>query len=215
MTEPALVPLLACAACADAAFLTEGADADPFFVVSGPVDPSVAPSEEPLRAAVAWAVWSDGELSAHAEEVPFEPGVLAYALSVRGPPERSAPGTSYPPLEDTDGAVGFGVPLLVEGPVDVEVEAPGLADFVLGLSDSLAGVLGAGEGRVVAVTGAHALLVASPDAAAPNGSACRAGALVAGLTLYRDDGPGCDGWQPIAPPGERTEFQGIPMTAPP
>jgi len=46
----------------------------------------------------------------------------------------------------------------------------------------------------------------------PDGPWCGFDRVVAGLTLYERPEAPCDSWRPMAAPGERTEFQGVPMT---
>ncbi|MCA9491766.1 MAG: hypothetical protein KC621_17665, partial [Myxococcales bacterium] len=117
-------------------------------------------------------------------------------------------------------------PILAEpdgdGEIELSVDAGGLVDWVAGARPDPAGLVTVGGGTLAAGTTEHVLVLLSADdpgvgrlATAPTWEPgtelCRLDGVVTGLTLYRSAGLGCFGWEPLAPAGSRTEFQGIPM----
>lgn len=199
-----------------------------YFEISGPVEPSVPIGGERTRAAVAWAWLADGELGGVVTEAPFEPRVYQYALDVERPPDPTD-ATSVGPSDL--GAPGlvllFGLPVLYEPPDDqparLQVDPVELLAWAAGDRPDLAGVVEAVDPGVVVAgaTDEHLLVLMSTDDGAtrlatapqwvPGSGLCRLDAVLAGLTLYRSTGDGCSGWDPLAPAGTRTAFQGVPM----
>ena len=104
--------------------------------------------------------------------------------------------------------------------LEIRVEAAHLLDWVRGAQPSLRGAL-LPEGQVAAVTAEHLLILLHDRGGAerltevngwePGQALCRLDQAVEGLTLYRQVGSKCGGWEPLAEAGERTEFQGVPM----
>ena len=208
------------------AVLGRGEDLGAYVVISGPVDPAVAIGGGRTGARIAWAWLAGGELSSLVTEVPFEPRVYSYALSVEVPPD---PDEATVALASDQGEPGltllFGVPLLVEpdgrGAPVVAVDPERLLEWVSGASPTLAEAFTTSGGAVAAVTPDHLLVLVSAQSGSgrlatapewqPEAELCRVDAALAGLTLYRSVGVGCSGWDPLAPAGRRTEFQGVAM----
>jgi hypothetical protein len=203
----------------------------PFFVISGPLDADLVLDTPATRAAVAWAFVVDGTLGGVVEEAPLEPRFLAYALTVEAPPDPADATVTLPapPALDVPGvSVLIGLPLLYasdsDEPVALALDPGGLVDWATGDAGSVRDLVAGDGATVLATTGDHLVLglgaepgierlseVPSWDA---GGDACRLDAMVAGLTLYLDEGVGCGGWRALAEAGERTEFQGVPMGPP-
>lgn len=197
-------------ACASAAL-----DPGVAFQLSGPVDGGVALDGDTSVGEIAWVWLQDGDVCARGDAVGFEPDVWRYAMIVEGPPDVDG-GTCVPGPPELAGVglVALGTPILLDGDADVasSIDPRGLLDWLAGISP-LEGSLGATGGRVAAVASGH-LLAVTADAEAWPDAFCRFDGLVPGLTLYADGGTGCAGWQPLAPPGTRTEFQGVALVPP-
>jgi hypothetical protein len=196
------------------------------------VDDTVDVSGDRTAAFVAWAWLVDGTMDAVAVEAPFEPLIRAYVLDVPAPPDPSA-GTSPRPAPDlaVDGvSLLVGLPILVEpdgaGAPQVGVDPEALWSWAAGEVPEPAGAIGVVGGRWAGYSAGHALLLAAVPGAegvrlatAPpwttGGPLCRLDGAVLGLTPYRDVGDGCLGWEPMAAPGSRSEFQGIDLSSPP
>lgn len=225
MARSLLLIALGVAACTDGVF-SRGDDLGPFLRLSGSVDPDAPISGERTRGAVAWVWLREGELGSVVTEVPFEPLVYRYALTLSLPPD---PGTGALLPEEELSLPGvtllFGLPLLIEPAAgafpDVALKPRALLDWVRGASPSLREALP--DETVAAATAGHLLMLlhaedgaerlTEADAWEQGHPLCQVDQAVEGLTLYRVSEGKCGGWEPLAEPGERTEFQGVPMRA--
>lgn len=197
----------------------------PYLVLSGPLDPTLELDPDTTRAAVAWAYVVDGSVGGAVVEVPLEPRLLEYAVSIDGPPEAEVGDGVTPDALALEGvSILVGVPLLYGDPDDrgpPEVAPELLLDVALDGPEALVGAPWSPAPLAVVVD--HLLVgleaggadLSSLPAWASGGPGCRLDAVVHGLTLYRDDGGGCGSWRPLAEAGERTEFQGVAMAPPP
>lgn len=228
---PRLWPALLLAGCGPGALGRDDAYG-PAFRVSGPVSAGVAVTGDRTRGYVAWAWLVDGEMDGVAAEAPFEPLVFAYALDVPPPPD---PGAGTDPRPAPDLAIEgvsllIGLPVLVEpdGDDDPEVEVSPEALWAWGAGEAAtpAGAVTVRGGRWAASPAEHALFLAAVPGEAgvrlaaldrwtSGGPLCRLDGAVLGLTPYRAVGTGCLGWEPLAAPGARTEFQGISVSPAP
>lgn len=222
-------PLVAAASVACAPVAGRGDDLGPAFRLVGAVGDDVAVSGTETRGYVAWAWLVDGQVDGVAVEVPFEPRVRAYALDVPPPPAADDGQGPAPSARGVDGvALLAGLPVLVE---PARGREPGVAvapdrvwDWVLGETPGAEGAVEVDGGAWAAWSPDHVLLLtAAPGEGArlathpawtEDGPLCRLDGAVLGLTPYRDRGAGCAGWEPLAAPGSRTEFQGIDLSAP-
>ena len=213
--------LLALTAGCDAAIVDDTWEGGVFFAISGPIDvPADSIGSEP-RGAIAWAWLLHGRISGRVEEAGFEPRVYSYALDVDHPP------TVDPNEGEPAGWAGWaGSSLLVGLPLlyrpedeahDLQVIPEALFAWLSGDETDANAVVVPGSGDMLAaVTRDHLIVGLAGDPPGPpgHGAPCGLDAAVAGLTLYRRGDGACAAWQPLADPGERTEFQGVPMGPP-
>jgi hypothetical protein len=189
----------------------------PSFRLSGPVDAAVSVDAPVMQGWLAWVWRVDGQLCGRGERVAFEPQVWRYALLVSGPPEIDTPDVCVPaPPSLADGPlVAWGVPVLSASEVEttLQLDPGGVVDWLAGAAP-FAGAIGANDGAIAAMTPSHLLAVAADNVAwAPE--ACRFDQISTGLTVYADAGVDCGGWERLAEPGSRTEFQGVALSVPP
>lgn len=200
-----------------------------FLEITGPVDRSVAGGSGELRAAIAWAWIAGGEVGASVEDVPFEPRVYQYDVTIEHPPSPDAAAVTVeaPGVFAAKPSLGLllGTALLYTSPDGSSLE---LADGPQPVLDALIapgaradGLRIPDGGTILASWSDHRL-----GAAVGLGSAsrfdeivgwsdapplCGVDAMAAGLTLYRRASDDCERWVPVATAGERTEFQGVPL----
>lgn len=200
-------------------------DGGPFVRIVGPVSPEVEATGERTRGAIAWAWVVDGQVGGAVQWVPFEPRVLAYALDVGVPPPAVVDGPAPDGLTGLP-ALLWGVPILVEpssdAPLVASVDPVGLIEWAAGHRgrEGLVALHPPDGGQVVATTPDYLLAameatgdtrLSADPAWVQAGPWCAFDQVVAGLTLYDAEPSACGSWNPLASPGERTEFQGVAM----
>lgn len=221
MKGAALVALLA-SACASP--LPADFDGPPYLTLQGAVELSGPAGEDPVFAAVAWAWTQDGTMHSVVHEVPFEPEVYFYRLTVPGPPAEEATRDGPAPADLGDEAVLIGLPLLLQATGVPTADPEGFARWLSGERVPPDEWLDVPGGRVLAWADDHLLLGMATGGAARLGESpgvdlgtlCGVEDVLAGLTLYQRAGePQCpDSWEALAPPGARTDFQGVTMRSP-
>lgn len=198
----------------------------PFFTLAGPVELTDGTSDGVTYAAIAWG-WTDGaSLATVGSQVPFDPQVFNYELTVPGPPSLTATSSGTALDEIGDHAMLFGVPLLLTAiaPVDPVIDPNGLAAWIRGTPTAVPDWIDVPDGRVLAWTDEHLLVALSTteglsrlgdDPTLDVDAACTLVEAEPGLTLYqRPRADDCTPWTPLAPAGERTSFQGVTMRSP-
>lgn len=194
-------------------------DAD-FLRLRGSVSADVAIDGDDTEAIVAWVTAVDGELCVEIDLPRFVPSLFAYEVEIDGPPALDgSPCVPWPADLDPPGPAAFGVLALVDPEPragwEVSADPTTLLGWFAGSGAPLTEVVRASGGRIAAVASRFALAVDGADPPGPFGASyCRFDGLIAGLTLYEDQGTACDGWSPVAPAGERTEYQGIDLVPP-
>ena len=198
--------------------------AEAFVRLSGPVDPSIEATGVHTFGAIAWT-WVINEKTGSAlSPIPFEARFQSYALDIYGPPSPEIESAQQP---DTTPALVWGLPVLIEADEDTPwqgvVDGDALLGWMAGHHDDLAPTIDWVPGREAKVVAfAEGFLFIGMDTRGATdlqdaagwtveGPYCTFDQVVAGLTLYEKAHNSCGGWRPLAAPGARTEFQGIPM----
>jgi len=194
-----------------------------YLTVSGPVDPDVPLQGGELRAAIAWVWMADGELGSVVVDAPFEPRVYQYSVEIDRPPDRSGSPVPIPIDLPPSARVLLGTAVLYEtasgGELELQADPSDLLDALL--SPGFPGGVVRGTGAtVVAAWPEHRLGVLATDSGAQRllevpewsstGPLVQISELSVGLTLYRSS-TSEGGWEPVAPAGQRTEFQSVGM----
>lgn len=200
-----------------------------YVELSGPVEGDAGTTGEGTTAAIAWVWLWDGLLEGAVVEVPWEPRLAHYALEVPGPPAPEEATASAPAPELSGPALLWGLPVLAEpvdpdGSVELFVEPGRMQPWVTGQIDDATDLVEPGvDTRLVGVLRDHLLMAMATDAGVtrlgdhPDWDAtawCGLEEVAPGLTLYRRPLEHCEAWTALAAPGERTEFQQIPMGDP-
>jgi len=210
-------------------------EAGRFFRISGSVEVSTGTTPDQLGAAIAWIWEAGGGRYARVQAVGLEPRVVSYVLDVPAPPEIAEAAISEAGRAETVAGVSLaiGVPFLYERPSGaegdprLEVRLDGLSEWISGNVRDLGQVVtpatGASE-RIFAATTDHLVIVSWTEPsvellsqserfpALPSREALQD--VWNGQSLYRRDESIGHRWEPLAAPGQRTEFQGITMRPP-
>jgi hypothetical protein len=192
---------------------------DPGYLrLRGGVASDVALEGDDAGAVVVWVTAVDGETCVEVDELTFVPHLLAYEVEISGPPRLDGepcvptPADWGDPLPFAVGALALVDPERGRT-VEVTADPLSLLGWFAGEAVSLGELLAVDGGRVAAVALEHALM-ATTEAPSVGTPYCRFERGIPGLVLYDDRGSGCGGWVPLAEPGERTEFQGVDLSAP-
>ncbi|TNE89844.1 MAG: hypothetical protein EP330_10095 [Deltaproteobacteria bacterium] len=196
----------------------------PYLTLAGAVELAGPPGDAAVTGAVAWA-WTEGsQMHTAVVEVPFEPEVYFYRLTVPGPPDVPPAATGDAPPGLAEEPLLIGLPLLLQTEVEVVADPSGMARWLAGERVPAADWLDPGEGRVLAWADEHLLIGMATGGADHLGETpgidlsalCGVADVAAGLTLYQRaadvDCP--DVWEALSAPGERTDFQGVDMRSP-
>ncbi len=219
MWLPGLVFGLGC----DGSLVTSAEDLGPYVVLSGRLDttlledPDVDPAD--FSGGLAWLVIADGQLGLQWQPAVIEPRLFGYAMPVSGPPDLDQVvqvGSAPSALGLGDGRLAVGLPVLHTG-TPPALDGPAFLLWALGTLPDVGQIFGP-ESTVRAVAAGHLVVVlraGDGDLVEQSGFVdeppwCRWAGFEPGLALYRDDGPGCDGWRFVT---YAEEYQGVDMLA--